>query len=84
MGLIRVDICCGPRLKDNHWFFEQAEAAEEVTFTAEQHGLGRVPFPTVYDLEGNEFEPEIQVDDVTFDVTVRQEAPAIPFFIALN
>lgn len=84
MGLIRVNICCGPRLKDNHHFFTQAEAAEEVTFTAEQHGLGRMPHPTVYDLEGHEFEAEIQVDDTTYDVTVRQEAPAIPFYIALN
>jgi hypothetical protein len=83
MGLIRVNICCGPRLLDNHWFFAQSEALAEVTFTAEQHGLGRVPHPTVYDLEGHEFEPEIQVDDVTFSVTVRQEDPQ-PFYLALN
>ncbi len=84
MALVRVNICCGPRLKDNHYFFTQAEAIEEVIFTAEQHGLGKVPSVTVFDLDGHEFEPEIQVDDETFDVTVRQEAPAIPFFIALN
>lgn len=84
MTLVRVNICCGPRLKDNHYFFTQAEASEEVTITAAEHGLGRMPLPTVYDLEGNEFEPEIQVDDQTFDVTVRQEAPAIPFYIAMN
>lgn len=83
MGLIRVNNCCGPRLKDNHHFFTQAEASEEVTVTAAEHGLGRVPHPTVYDLEGHEFEPEIQVDDVTFDVTIRMEDPQ-PFYLALN
>ena len=84
MALIRINACCGPKLLDNHYFFTQAEGLEEVVITAEQHGLGRMPNPTVYDLEGHEFEPEIQVNDETFEVTVRQEAPAIPFFIALN
>ena len=37
MGLIRVNNCCGPRLKDNHHFFTQAEASEEVTVTAAEH-----------------------------------------------
>ena len=84
MGLIRISACCGPRLKDNHHFQTQAEALEEVTITAEEHGLAKVPSVTLYDLEGHEFEAEIQVDDLTFDVTIRQEAPAIAFFIALN
>lgn len=84
MGLIRIDVCCGPRLLDNHHFFTQAEALEEVTITAEEHGLAKVPSVTLYDLEGHEFEAEVQVNDMTFDITVRQEAPAIPFYIALN
>lgn len=84
MGLIRVDLCCGPRLKDNHHFFTQEEAAAEVIISAAVHGLGKVPNVTVYDLEGHEIEPEVQVDDVTFDVFVRQESPAIPIYIALN
>lgn len=84
MGLIRIDVCCGPRLKDNHYFFTQAEASEEVIITAEEHGLAKVPNVTVYDASGHEIEPEVQVDDVTFDVYVRQESPAIPIYIALN
>ena len=84
MGLVRVNICCGPRLKDNHHFRAQLEALEEVTITAAEHGLAKVPHVTVYDLDGHEFEPEIQVDDETYSVTVRQETPAIPFYIALN
>jgi hypothetical protein len=84
MALVRIDVCCGPRLKDNHYFFSQSEALEEVTITAEEHSLGKVPSVTLYDLEGHEFEAEVQVDDETFDITVRQEAPAIPFHIALN
>ncbi len=84
MGLIRVDVCCGPKLKDNHQFFIRVTASEEVMIPASEHGLGKVPNITVYDLEGNEIEPEIQVNDVTFDITIRQEAPAIPIYIALN
>jgi hypothetical protein len=55
-----------------------------VVFTSEQHGLGKIPNVTLYDLEGNEFEAEIQVDDETFDITVRQDAPAIAYLIAMN
>ena len=84
MALVRINICCGPRIKDNNWFWKKAEASEEVIFTQEQHGLAKVPDVGIYDLEGHEFEPEVFVDDVTFDIIIRQEAPAIPFFIALN
>ena len=84
MGLIRIDVCCGPRLKDNHHFFTQSEASEEVIITALEHGLAKVPNVTVYDLQGHEIEPEVQVDDVTYDVYVRQDSPAIPIYIALN
>jgi hypothetical protein len=84
MGLIRISTCCGPRLLDNNYFFAQSEALEEAVFTAAVHGLGKIPSVTVYDLEGHEFEPEVQVDEETFEITVRQEAPAIAFLIAMN
>lgn len=84
MALVRINICCGPRLKDNNWFFRKADASEEVIFTQEDHGLAKIPDVGVYDLDGNEFEPAVFVDDETFEIIVRQEAPAIPFFIALN
>jgi hypothetical protein len=82
--LVPVSVCCGPRLKDNHFFFTQALSLTEVIITSEEHGLAKVPHVTLYDLTGHEFEAEIQVDDETFDVIIRQEAPAIPFYIALN
>lgn len=84
MGLVRINICCGPKQLDNNYFFEEADALEEVVFTAAQHGLNKIPDIKVYDLEGNEFECEVQVDDETYDITVRQEAPAIAFLIAMN
>lgn len=82
--LVPITVCCGPRLQDNHFFFTQSISLEEVIITAEEHGLGKVPNVTLYDLNGHEFEAEVQVDDTTFDIIIRQEAPAIPFFIALN
>jgi len=84
MGLLRIDVCCGPKLKDNHYFFTQEVASEEIVITAEEHGLAKVPSVTVFDLEGHEIEPEIQVDDQNFTVYVRQETPIIPIYIALN
>lgn len=84
MGLIRVNICCGPRLKDNHYFFKVSEALEEVIFTAEEHGLAKVPQIEIYAVEdGRNFIGEIQVNDETFEVAVRQEDP-IAFIITMN
>jgi hypothetical protein len=84
MGLIRIDACCGPKTAktDSKTFFFAGSG--EVVITAEEHGFTRMPNVTVYDSVGHEIEPEVQVDEETFDVTIRQESPVVAIYIALN
>jgi YbbR domain-containing protein len=81
MALIKLDTC-KVKTKLPQTFF--SEATGEVTITAEQHGLTRMPYVAVYDTAGHEIEVEVEVNETTFEVKVRQESPAIPIYIALN
>jgi hypothetical protein len=84
MSLVRINICCGPKVKDNNFFYRVVGALSEVTFTQEDHGLAKVPRIEIYEVSnGMNFRGEIQVNTETFDVTVSQEDP-IPFIIIMN
>ena len=84
MGIVRIDNCCGPKINRPKTVTLFFQALEEITITAEVHQLQKVPSVTVYDSAGYEIEPEVQVNEQNFNITIRQELPAIALYVSLN
>lgn len=85
MGIVRLNICCGPRLKaESNQFVKSYNALAEVIIPMTEHGFDRIPQIEIYAMQdGRNFIGEIQVNDQTFEVTIRQEDP-IAFIIAMS